>query len=83
MLDLSLIIDGYDIRKSAVVYLIPSDTEVSEIYLLKNIKFMMNSDMINLEFLPESYVMFRLEKPFTHICYLLCIEFSQVLLLHY
>jgi hypothetical protein len=44
---------------------------------------MMNSDMTNLEFLQESYMMFRLEKPFTHICYLLCIEFSQVLLMHY
>jgi hypothetical protein len=39
--------------------------------------------MTNLEFLPEPYMIFRLGKPFTHICSLLCIEFSQALLMPY
>jgi hypothetical protein len=39
--------------------------------------------MTKLEFLLEPYMMFRLGKPFTHICCLLYIEFSQVLLMSY
>jgi hypothetical protein len=43
----------------------------------------MSSCITKLEFLPEPYMMFRIGKPFTHICCLLCIEFSQVLLMPY
>jgi hypothetical protein len=39
--------------------------------------------MIKLEFLLEPYMILRLGKPFTHICCLLCIEFSQALLMPY
>jgi hypothetical protein len=67
----------------AIVYLVPSNIEVPKIYLLKKYKFMMSSCMTKLEFLPEPYMMFRLGKPFTHICCLLCIGFSQVLLMPY
>ena len=46
----------------AAVYLVPSDTKVLEIYLFKNTKnAMMSSCMTKLEFLPESYMIFRLE----------------------
>ena len=72
MLDLSL--DNWWIcyeKVWAVVYLIPSDTKVLEIYLSKNIKFyMMRSCMTKLEFLPEPYMLFRLGK-LPHICWLL------------
>jgi hypothetical protein len=39
--------------------------------------------MTKLEFLPEPYMMFKLGKPFTHLCCLHCIEFSQALLKPY
>ena len=38
--------------------------------------------MTKLEFLPEPYMIFRLGK-LPHICCLLCIEFSQALLIPY
>ena len=65
MLDLSL--DNWRIwyeKILAAIYLIPSDTKVLEIYLLTNTKkyFMMSSCMTKLEFLPEPYMLFRLEK---------------------
>ena len=55
----------------ATVYLVPSDTKVLEIYLLKTQKYyMMSSCMTKLEFPLEPYMLFRLEK-LRHICYLL------------
>ena len=55
----------------AVVYLVPSDTKVLEIYFLKTQKcYMMSSCMTKLEFLPEPYMLFRLGK-LPHICCLL------------
>ena len=72
MLDLGL--DNWRIwyeKVWAVVYLVPSDTKVLEIYLLKNTKNpMMSSYMTKLEFPPEPYMLFRLEK-LPHICCLL------------
>jgi hypothetical protein len=67
----------------AAVYLVPSDTKVLEIYLLKNIKIHDELLYDKLEFLSEPYMILRLGKPFTHICYLVCIEFSQALLMPY
>ena len=54
------------------VYLIPSDSKVLEIYLLKKYKkcYMMSSCITKLEFPPEPYMLFRLEK-LPHICCLL------------
>ena len=47
---------------------VPSDTKVLEIYLLKTQKcYMMSSYMTKLEFPPEPYMLFRLEK-LSHIC---------------
>jgi hypothetical protein len=55
----------------AVVYLVPSDTKVLEIYLLKNIKnVMMSSYMTKLEFPPEPYMLFRLGK-LSYTCFFL------------
>lgn len=63
----------------AVVYLVPSDTRVLEIYLLKNLKcYMMYSCMTNLKFLPKLDTISRLE--IFHIyAACLCIEFCQPL----
>ena len=53
------------------IYLVPSDTKVLKIYFLKNKKcYMMSSCMTKLEFLPESYILFRVGK-LPHICFLL------------
>jgi hypothetical protein len=43
----------------------------------------MSTYMTKLEFLLEPYMMFKLGKPFTHLCCLHCIEFSQALLKPY
>jgi hypothetical protein len=68
----------------AVVYLVPSDTRVLEIYLLKNIKSsMMSSCMIKLKFLPQPYIIHRLGKTSTHICCLLYFELSHASLMPY
>ena len=50
---------------------------------MKNMKSYMSSCMTNLKFLLEPYMKFRLGKTSTHICCLLCIEFSQALLMPY
>jgi hypothetical protein len=71
-------------RKSELMFILFLAILKFQIFIFwKNIKFMMSSYMTKLEFLPEPYMMFRLEKPFSHICCLLCIEFSQVLLMPY
>ena len=55
----------------AAVYLVPSDTNVLEIYLLKTQKcYMMSSCMTKLEFPLGPYMLFRLGK-LPHICCLL------------
>jgi hypothetical protein len=52
MLDQSLVIDGYDIRKSELFFILFQVTlKVLKIYFLKNIKcYMMSSYMTKLEF---------------------------------
>ena len=60
----------------AAVYLVPSDTKVLEIYLLKTQKcYMISSCMTKLEFPPEPHMLFRLGK-LSHIC---CLLFHWVL----
>jgi hypothetical protein len=55
----------------AIVYLVLSDTKVLEISFEKHKKYyMMSSCMTKLEFPPEPYMLFRLEK-LSYICYLL------------
>ena len=72
MLDLSL--DNWRIwyeKVWAIVCLVPSDTKVLEIYLLKNTKnAMMSFCMTKLEFPLEPYMLYRLGK-LPHICCLL------------
>jgi hypothetical protein len=55
----------------AIVYLVLSDTKVLEISFEKHKKYyMMSFCMTKLEFPPEPYMLFRLEK-LSYICYLL------------
>jgi hypothetical protein len=71
-------------RKSEMLFILfLAILKVWRFIFWKNIKFMMSSCMTKLEFLPEPYMIFRLGKPFTHICCFLCIEFSQALLMPY
>ena len=43
----------------AAIYLVPSDTKVLEIYLLKNIKILDDEILYDkLEFLPEPYMLY-------------------------
>ena len=83
MLDLSL--DNWWIwyeKVWAVVYLVLGDTKVLEIYFLKNTKnyYMMSSFMTKLEFPPEPYMLFRLEKLHIYAA-CSCIEFCKALLM--
>ena len=59
-------------RSELLFYLVPSDTKVLEIYLLKTQKCcIISSCKTKLEFPPEPYMLFRLGKPPYICCFLL------------
>ena len=61
------------------VYLVPSDTKVTEIYLLKTQKcYMMSSCMTKLEFLPEPDMLLRLWKTFTYMLLAFALSFVKL-----
>ena len=64
----------------AAIYLVPSDTKVLEIYLLRNIKMLHDEFLYDKAWIPtRPYMLFRLGKLW-YICCLFCIEFCQALL---